>query len=225
MIKPETYVKTLRRAISVFRDLQAELVPDEIGDVVWIDTDIERLEGLIDQQEDRAQGGEAFPDCDTCGKPLDYMPWHYSKGDERHLHACDECWPKVNPSAGAVPEGWRSVIQGAIDELGIMDESEGVAGWHLNGAIASWDESGLPAIRDALVELLSTTTAPQADEWVKCSDRLPTEADGYVWLYFQATGVSDLIWRWDDDIGEDGETHWKPTGLTRPQPPEQGDDV
>lgn len=77
------------------------------------------------------------------------------------------------PQSQGVPEGWRSVIQGAIDELGIMDESEGVAGWHLNGAIASWDESGLPAIRDALVELISTPAAPQADEWVKCSQRLP----------------------------------------------------
>lgn len=51
---------------------------------------------------------DAYPDCDTCGKAMDYMPWHYSKGDERHLHACDECWPKVDPSAGAVPESIAS---------------------------------------------------------------------------------------------------------------------
>lgn len=33
--------------------------------------------------------------CDTCQSELHYMPWHYSKGDQRHLHACDSCWPDV----------------------------------------------------------------------------------------------------------------------------------
>lgn len=40
---------------------------------------------------------EPFPDCDTCGKSMSYMPWHYSKENNRHLHACDECWPESNP--------------------------------------------------------------------------------------------------------------------------------
>lgn len=50
-----------------------------------------------------SQDPDAFPVCDTCGKSMDYMPWHYSNGEKRHLHACDECWVKVNPSA-SVPE-------------------------------------------------------------------------------------------------------------------------
>lgn len=33
--------------------------------------------------------------CDTCGTVTE-NPWHYSKGDKRHNHACDECWPKVS---------------------------------------------------------------------------------------------------------------------------------
>lgn len=39
-----------------------------------------------------------YPECDTCEKRMDYMPWHYATETERHLHACNECWPKVNPS-------------------------------------------------------------------------------------------------------------------------------
>jgi len=130
------------------------------------------------------------------------------------------------PQSQGVPEGWHTIIQGAIDELGIIDESEGIAGWHLNGAIASWDESGLPAIRDSLVELLSTPAAPQADEWVKCEDRLPTEGDadifGNVWcsgLWGSSDrGIAPINWR-NVGKGDAGDTHWKPTGLTRPQPP------
>jgi len=26
------------------------------------------------------------------------MPWHYSTEFERHKHACDKCWPEVNPA-------------------------------------------------------------------------------------------------------------------------------
>lgn len=135
------------------------------------------------------------------------------------------------PQSQGVPEGWRSVVQDTIDELGVIDETEGVAGWHLNGAIASWDEVGLTGIREALSELLSTPAAPQADEWVKCADRLPTEADddyqGCVWVHFEDGEVElmeaeEVEQTWDDDISI---THWKPTGLTRPQPPEQGDGV
>ena len=76
--------------------------------------------------------------------------------------------------------------------------------------------------------LLSTPAAPQADEWVKCADRLPTEADddyqGCVWVHFEDGEVElmeaeEVEQTWDDDISI---THWKPTGLTCPQPPEQG---
>lgn len=48
-------------------------------------------------QTSLAEKEEPFPDCDTCGKSMNYMPWHYSEEDNRHLHACDECWPEVNP--------------------------------------------------------------------------------------------------------------------------------
>ncbi len=37
----------------------------------------------------------SYPPCDTCGKEVDYMPWHYSTEKERHLHSCDECWVSI----------------------------------------------------------------------------------------------------------------------------------
>jgi len=41
------------------------------------------------------QQEENDPNCDNCGQTMDYMPWHYSMGEERHLHACDQCWQTV----------------------------------------------------------------------------------------------------------------------------------
>ena len=39
-----------------------------------------------------------YPSCDTCQMDIDYMPWHYSTPRDRHLHACDTCWPNVDPA-------------------------------------------------------------------------------------------------------------------------------
>jgi hypothetical protein len=58
-------------------------------------------------------GADDYPDCDTCGASINYMPWHYSKGTDRHLHSCDMCWPKVNPAsrqAVSVPQQWRDTM-------------------------------------------------------------------------------------------------------------------
>lgn len=32
--------------------------------------------------------------CDTCDSQTD-DPWHYSTPTNRHMHACDVCWPEV----------------------------------------------------------------------------------------------------------------------------------
>jgi len=67
-------------------------------------TPVEDIGGLDpvneDQQQPAQDGGEpvAYPNCDTCGGSMDYMPWHYSTEFERHKHACDKCWPEVNPA-------------------------------------------------------------------------------------------------------------------------------
>lgn len=58
-------------------------------------------------------------------------------------------------SAGVkVPSAWVAAVKRAVDELSIMDESEGVAGFHLNGDVSSWDEGELPSVRDELQALL-----------------------------------------------------------------------
>lgn len=83
----------------------------------------------------------------------------------------------------------------------------------------------------------STPAAPQADEWVKCSERLPTEADADPWgcaallipeyehfcestppLRVDVSRIPEIFERYPSAL-------WTSTGLTRPQPPEQGDGV
>ena len=74
------------------------------------------------------------------------------------------------------------------------------------------------------VEKLEAALTPSP--WIPCSERLPTEADGdyngAVWV--AEDGVPRLDgWRWvGNDAWRDkrGITHWKPTGLVRPEPPE-----
>jgi hypothetical protein len=87
------------------------------------------------------------------------------------LHACPQ-----PAQQGSVPDDWRDVVNRTAQALSIMDESEGITGWHLNGDVSPWDEGDLPALREELMALL-TTPQPEGDGWVKCSERLPTEAD------------------------------------------------
>ena len=55
----------------------------------------ERLEEAIKELEFYLNKRNSYPPCDTCGKEVDYMPWHYSTEKERHLHSCDECWVSI----------------------------------------------------------------------------------------------------------------------------------
>lgn len=59
---------------------------------------------------------EGYPDCDTCGGAMDYMPWHYATETDRHLHACNECWPKVNPATPQA-DGWVLVPADHLPEV------------------------------------------------------------------------------------------------------------
>ena len=114
-----------------------------------------------------------------------------------------------------VPEGWRSRFIKLMGEV----QSE----------LEDCNEDPIPEGLWLLWrELLSTPAAPQAGEWVKCADRLPAEADddyqGCVWAHFEDGDVElmeaeEVEQTWDDDISI---THWKPTDLTRPQPPQEG---
>ena len=92
------------------------------------------------------QGG--YPDCDTCGGSMDYMPWHYATETERHLHACNECWPKVNPAnpGATVPEY-------VVEALSFYAKCS-----HMSEPV----ENGEIAVK-ALTRLL--TTPQQSGEW------------------------------------------------------------
>lgn len=85
-------------------------------------------------------------------------------------------------------------------------------------------------------EAISTPAAPQADEWVKCSERLPTEADADPWgcaallipeyehfcestppLRVDVSRIPEIFERYPSAL-------WTSTGLTRPQPPKSKED-
>lgn len=45
-----------------------------------------------------------------------------------------------------------------LSDMEVMDESQGVAGWHLNGEIATWDEVGLVGAREGLLAARENAT-------------------------------------------------------------------
>jgi hypothetical protein len=87
------------------------------------------------------------------------------------------------------------------------------------------------AILDEVVKRINTHPASRqavsVPEWIKCSDRLPTDADGdcegMVWVYAtkrgEATTLRPSVVR--DFYYSDRIKHWMPTGLKSPQPPRQ----
>ena len=72
------------KAIDILRKYQDE-IQTSIPSKIDLNKAIEELEFYLSKRN-------SYPPCDTCGKEVDYMPWHYSTEKERHLHSCDECW-------------------------------------------------------------------------------------------------------------------------------------
>lgn len=71
--------------------------------------------------------------------------------------------------------------------------------------------------------LAAAPTTPPGADWVRCEDRLPSHKDaddlGNVWISTKGLGIVPLH---KDSFNEPPfYTHWKPTGLTRPQPPRE----
>ena len=58
------------------------------------------------------------------------------------------------PDLLAERDRFRRLLERVRYELYIIDESEGVAGFHLNGDIAAWDEGELPNLRDEIANAL-----------------------------------------------------------------------
>jgi hypothetical protein len=115
----------------------------------------------------------------------------------------------------AVPEGWRECLQEMVQAMYDYEMSV---------------EEDAPykhrAMMDRAHALLSTPTTPQADGWVRCDERLPTEEDWWVWIYDSEDGdIFHALWRdlkGDYENGHMNLSHWMPTGLKRPQPPQEG---
>ncbi len=79
------------KALEILKEQYNMLSKDTDG--VWIDP--EKIDEAIKELEFYLNKRNSYPPCDTCGKEVDYMPWHYSTEKERHLHSCDECWVSI----------------------------------------------------------------------------------------------------------------------------------
>lgn len=125
--------------------------------------------------------------------------------------------------------GWDDEDQDDAEGVlwfGLIEDDEGNRTHGLNISCSECMEEGAIQLVQ-FDEPNSTPAAPQADEWVKCADRLPTVQDtdegGRVWICspIEAVWLCSFVEARTHGAG----WHWKPTGLTRPQPPEQGDGV
>ena len=106
------------------------------------------------------------------------------------------------------PEEWRSDIEKAIKLASVFDD----------GGDGADDESarGVVSILNKLL-----TTPIKADDWIKCSERLPVDGDGHIWIFDDRGRLVLGPYEWDMLEPDMGETHWMPTGLVMPDMPKQ----
>ena len=109
----------------------------------------------------------------------------------------------------------REALEACMKRLKIYAEQDREAG--LNGfGTYTYPENQI----SREVEIAKAALTPST--WIPCAERLPTEADGYVWT-FDADDKTIKIEPWNQlfhFIHRYDYTHWKPTGLVRPEPPE-----
>lgn len=116
---------------------------------------------------------------------------------------------------GSVPEGWLAEFARRMDEQ--LEKAHDMSGFG-------------PIILHIAQEVIADTPQPEGDGWVKCSERLPTEADAdfeyRLWCWLPERKDMKLLL-----LDQVIQAHlqgcavlWAPTGLKRPQPPvEQGE--
>jgi hypothetical protein len=145
---------------------------------------------------------------------------------------------QASRQAVSVPDAWCVVTNddqiqytSMVDKnLGLpIEQSHDYAWQQCNEVIQEWIELGLDAASKYVIRPIALLATPtKADDWIKCSDRLPAEYDG---------DLEGLVWVNDRDMtlpkyaqsrvhwscvrGIAGYTHWMPTGFRRPQPPKQ----
>ncbi|MCD1628509.1 DUF551 domain-containing protein [Marinobacter shengliensis] len=135
--------------------------------------------------------------------------------------------PTQPAQQGSVPGGQhisghvREHLEKAVDGLLAMDT------WQIVKAPRG-DLKRYNHLRNLVREILELPDTPQqeGEGWVKCSERLPTEAgadsEGNVWFCWP-DGDMRLVHYKKIQLPYHSEHHWMSTGLKRPQPPQEGE--
>ncbi|WP_278366915.1 DUF551 domain-containing protein [Marinobacter salarius] len=168
---------------------------------------------------------------------------------EIYCRGWNDCLESHPPQSQGVPEGLRRALVAAIvvahDRCGDVDDEDGSYATtpvdrmiELETALCELFDTGSDDVVahhmiPKLDALLSTPAAPQADEWVKCSDQLPKLGQrvklfsGGVIQHYMPTldeGDEGVFWDFEQDhnpLVDFRHDQWMPC----PQPPEQGDGV
>ena len=119
----------------------------------------------------------------------------------------------THPASAAPDEEYLRALQDACDIIQADANTEDNYG-------------SLCRIGAVLAKLKATPT--KADDWIKCSDRLPAEHDGdfegLVWVNDRDMTLPKYAQsrvHWSRVRGIAGYTHWMPTNLVRPEPRQQ----
>ena len=73
----------------------------------------------------------------------------------------------------------------------------------------------------ALQSQVAELEAANSNDWIKCSERLPVDGDGHIWIFDDRGRLVLGPYEWDMLEPDMGETHWMPTGLVMPDMPKQ----
>jgi len=153
-----------------------------------------------------------------------FTPIHFSDQDTYHEELVLEILEDLNVQASRGPQPAQ---QGSVPEVPTEQMlNEGVTA--LTRGLKTFGGNYTQIVNNIwedMAALLSipATPQPEGDGWIKCSERLPTEADadcdGYLWVCWYDRG-----WRTDREYVNEIDCEyyaWKPTGLKRPQPPQE----
>ncbi|SOB76134.1 hypothetical protein SAMN04488490_1810 [Marinobacter sp. LV10R510-11A] len=170
---------------------------------------------MLRQDVTGAGDGVSVPDieneCPACGGDGGLIQPGYPNGA---LYVCPECdgdgtTPTKADEAVSVPE----IIKALADKMEVA-EGEDVKGGYM------WDASDCAEfMREEAGKIATTPT--KADGWIKCSERLPHEGDGHIWIFDDRGRLVLGPYEWDMLEPDMGETHWMRTGLVMPDMPKQ----
>lgn len=121
----------------------------------------------------------------------------------------------------SVPEGWKLVPDRPTGPM--------LDAWFEAERPGNADDTDWYPAYEAMLKTAPEPPQPEGDGWIKCSERLPTDTDAdvdnNVWVHDKAmfnAKYRQCLARWNT-VGQISDyTHWKPTGLKRPNPPAEG---